>query len=499
LGQAVTNEDESLMRSLVAPIFLVAALADSPTPPGPGELVIALESALADAIAKAEPSVVSIAREKSENGETTTAVRGLHPVRTRMADESRIRGRVVPFAEDDQEDIQRLFSFDYGSGVVIGPDGLILTTCHTIKGASRLVVKAGGNQYFDAEVIAADPRSDLAVIVPQVQPGVPPPQLKPIALGDAAKLRKGSFLLALGSPFNAGRGANPSASWGILSNTSRRIEPNDSERQQPVGGRSLRHYPTLLQLDSKLNLGMSGGAVVNLKGELVGITTDAASPSGFDARAGYAIPIDPLIKRVIDTLREGKEFEYGFLGVSLDHHVTNRIASLDPQSPAGQGDLIRDDTIVAVNDLPVTDGDSLVLAVNAADVGKPVKLKVVREGQTLEKNVLVSKLAVSGEVIAINRPNLWRGLRVDFVSALAFGPSGESVLRAMALGGVGVAEVAPGSPAEAAGVKVGQVITRVNGKPVHTPAEFRKAVADLKGDVVLQTDPEQDPVKVPDK
>jgi serine protease Do len=487
------------MLSLVAPIFVVAALADSPPPPSPADLVEALETALADAIAKAEPSVVSIAREKSDNGETTTAVRGQHPIRRRPADELRFRGRGVPFQEDDQEDIQRLFSFDYGSGVVIGQDGQILTTCHTIKGASRLVVKAASNQYFDAEVIAADPRSDLAVIVPQLQPGMAPPQLKPIALGDASKLRKGSFLLALGSPFNAGRGANPSASWGILSNTARRIEPADWERQQPIGGRVLRHYPTLLQLDSKLNLGMSGGAVVNLKGELVGVTTDAASPSGFDARAGYAIPIDPLIRRVIDALRDGREFEYGFLGVSLDYRMSNRIASVDPQSPAGQGDLIRDDTIIAVNDQPVTDGDSLVLAVNAAEVGKPVKLKVVREGQVLEKHVLVSKLPISGEVIAINRPNPWRGLRVDFVSAVSFGPSSDSVLRAMALGGVGVAEVTAGSPAETAGLKVGQVITRVNGKPVHTPAEFRKAVSGLQGEVVLNTDADQEPVRVLEK
>src|SRR5262249_3395344 len=152
--------------------------------------------------------------------------------------------------------------------------------------------------------------------------------------------------------------ATPSASWGILSNTARRVEPRSDDELLP-GNRLLRYYPTLLQLDAKLNLGMSGGAVVNLKGELVGITTDAASPAGFDARAGYAVPMDPLVRRIVEALREGKEFEYGFLGISLDPRVSNQIAAVDPNTPAGQGDLLRDDVIVAVDDRPVHDGEGL--------------------------------------------------------------------------------------------------------------------------------------------
>ena len=81
------------------------------------------------------------------------------------------------------------------------------------------------------------------------------------------------------------------------------------------------NYPTLLQLDAKLNLGMSGGAVINLKGELVGLTTMASSPSGFDAMAGYAIPMDKIIKRAIATLKEGKEVEYGLLGIQADDKI----------------------------------------------------------------------------------------------------------------------------------------------------------------------------------
>src|SRR5262249_32997620 len=207
-------------------------------------------------------------------------------------------------------------SFDYGSGVVIGDKGEILTAYHVVRGAARLTVRAEKRQAFLAEIIAADPRSDLAVIAPKDGPE-PPPKLRPLAIGDSTRLRKGAFLVALGNPFNAARDdGRPSASWGILSNIARQIEPTPEEKSRQE--MQLRHYPARLQLDAKLNLGMSGGAVINLKGELVGLTTAAANAVGFDAQAGYAIPMDLLGRKVVETLKQGKEYEYGFLGINLD-------------------------------------------------------------------------------------------------------------------------------------------------------------------------------------
>ena len=98
-------------------------------------------------------------------------------------------------------------SFDYGSGVVVGDQGQILTAFHVVRGADRLRVRAAGQPAFEAEVIAADPRSDLAVIAPRAIPGVDAPRLKPLAIGDASRLRKGAFLIALGNPFNAAQTA----------------------------------------------------------------------------------------------------------------------------------------------------------------------------------------------------------------------------------------------------------------------------------------------------
>ncbi len=470
----------------LAPVLLallVWSQAPSPPPPGSIDVVSALEATLAEAIARAEPSVVAIARDKDGKSEETTAVRGRGPALAPVPEAPVPFGAFRGFEEPD---FSNYLSSDYGSGVVIGEKGEILTTFHVVKGASRLVVRAQGAKEFDAEVIAADPRSDLAVIAPRLVPGRAPPALKPIAMGDASKLRKGSFLLSLGNPFNAGRDGRASASWGILSNISRRLdlpsavlEPNKKQ---------LRHYPTLLQLDSKLNLGMSGGGVVNLRGELVGLTTNAANAGGFDAQAGYALPIDGLGRRAIEALKQGKEVEYGFLGVHLPRDNSNRIAEVTPGTPAGEGGLLLGDEITSIGGIPVVDSDTLVMAVNAFSPGSPIKLRVIRDGLPTEKTVFLSKLPVQGEVIATNRPAPWRGLRVDYVSTNPRTINGQDLLRAMAQGGVVVVDVQPGSPAEEAGIKPGQIIVNVEGEPVKNPADFFKAVANLKGSTQLTTE-----------
>ena len=322
-----------------------------------------------------------------------------------------------------------MISFDFGSGVVVGDEGQILTAYHVVRGAAQLIVRAADRQEFEAEIIAADPRSDLAVIVPVAIPGMPAPRLKPIALGDAGQLRKGSFLIALGNPFNAAQDGKPSASWGILSNLARRVEPEQDEMSMGPRRMTFPNYPTLLQLDSKLNLGMSGGAVVNLKGELVGLTTMASSPAGFDAMAGYAIPIDKIGRRAVETLKEGKEIEYGFLGIKAHLNSTNRVEEVTPNSPADQGQLQANDEILAVDDTPIVDFDSLILAINSHAPGDEVRLKLRRAGKELTKTVVLAKYPVDSDMIATNRPPAWRGLRVDYQSTVIRQGAGPPFLR----------------------------------------------------------------------
>jgi serine protease Do len=199
----------------------------------------------------------------------------------------------------------------------------------------------------------------------------------------------------------------------------------------------------------------------------------------------------------VDTLREGKEVGYGFLGISLyDENPTNRVRGFQPGSPASEVGFEKDDQIISVNGIPVEDGESLVAAVNSFAPGRPIFLKVVRNGRTLEKRLVLSKYPTKpgSEVIATNRPEPWRGLRVDYLSQI---PGGAVVLdptdrdNRVQAGGVAVTEIIPGSPADVAGLRPGQKIISVNGMPIRSPADFAQAVADAIGPVDLATDTER--------
>jgi serine protease Do len=450
-------------------------------PPSPIDVVSALETVVSDAIARAEPSVVAIHRLKGDNPQETLAIRGKSRPGA-VLEPGRPRGRFL--RELDATD---QISFDFGSGVVVGSEGQILTAYHVVRGAARLSVRAADRQRFEAEIIAADPRSDLAVIVPMAVPGMPPPMLRPMPLGDATHMRKGAFLLAIGNPFNAAQDGKPSASLGILSNVARRVEPEQDEMTNFARRFQFPNYPTLLQLDAKLNLGMSGGAVVNLRGELVGLTTMASSPAGFDAMAGYAIPMDRIGRRAVETLKQGKEIEYGLLGIRAQLGSTNRVEEVSANSPAAQGDIVANDEILAVNDIPVTDFDTLILAINSFAPGDEVRLKIRRAGKDLLKTVLLAKYPVDGDMIATNRKPAWRGLRIDYQSTLSARTAMPNFLEPLP-GGVVVSEVQENSPAARAGLKKFQVIRQVEKTPVTTPPQFEKAVEGLKGPATLLTD-----------
>ena len=220
---------------------------------------------------------------------------------------------------------------------------------------------------------------------------------------------------------------------------------------------------------------MSGGAVVNLKGELVGLTTNAANAGGFDAQAGYALPIDTLARRAIEALKQGKEVEYGFLGVQLPRRQLEPDRGRPARDPGRRGgpDARRRDRL---DRRPP--GGRLRHPGHGRQRLQPRRRRSssgsVRDGAEIEKTVVLSKLRVYGEVIATNRPTTWRGLRVDFVSTDPKVVNGPDLLQAMAQGGVVVAEVQPGSAAEEAGLKVGQIIVKVEGEPVKNPGRLRQ-------------------------
>ena len=303
-----------------------------------------------------------------------------------------------------------------------------------------------------------------------------------------ARLRKGAFLIALGNSFNAAMDGSASASWGILSNIARKLDIDRDELDgaaQDAGPGEFSH--AACSSIPKLNLGMSGGAVINLERRAGGDDDHGVKPvwlrrAGRICGARWTASSGARSQRS----RRVKKSNTGCSASTLTASTRTRSVEVQPNSPAAFGQLQINDQIVAVNGIPVTDFETLILAVNAYSAGDAVRLKIHRGDETLERTIVLAKLSVDGEVIATNRPKPWRGLRVEYASAfyrqLAF-THGEP-----AAPGVVVVGVEDGSPAAAAGLKRGQLIRRVGDKDVRSPREFAEAVAAQDGPVKLDTD-----------
>lgn len=363
----------------------------------------------------------------------------------------------------------------FGSGVVIDPDGLILTNFHVVRDARKIYVRLPGGKGSYADIHAGDGRSDLAVLK-VLDPDILP--LQRIQFGDGGRLRKGQFVISIANPFAAGfRDGSPSASWGIISNLRRRAPAKPLLDEMDRYRISFHQYGTLIQVDARLNLGCSGGALVDLEGKLVGLTTAMAAVTGGETAGGFAVPIDQRIRDVIDSLAQGKEVEYGFLGVSfapgLQPHEPPRLNTVFSNSPAARAGLHQGDVIVAVNDSPVKESDDVFLAIGIQPAGSEVR--ITARSDDVQTKVVRARLAKSYQpsdrFIASNRRPLVYGLRVDYTSVLVQRDLG---MRERFPQGVYVCEVQSNSPADAARLQ-DAVITEVNDQPVSEPDEFYKA------------------------
>lgn len=464
----------------------------------------ALEQAFVQAIAQAEPSVVSIARIRRPARLAPTKERGIGP--------------------DDPDDPESpdFVPNDFGAGIIIPPSdnphernsrkAYILTNYHVVRGGtvegqekpaetSIHVRLANRSRGYDAKIYAADPRSDLAVLT------IDEPNAQPIKLGDASKLKKGQLVLALGNPYAIARDGSASVSWGMVSNISRRPELPETNaresRNDPPKGETIHHLGNLLQVDTRLNLGTSGGALINLRGELVGITTSLAALVGYENSVGYAVPVDEAMLRIIKTLSEGKEVEYGFLGVSLTPraesslHMRKRpgaqVMGVIANSPAELGGIKPFDLISEVNGKKIFSRVDLTREIGKLPPEEKAKLTVYRNSDDEPQTVTVElgKWPVrddEGIIAARRRFDPWRGLVVDYSSGRQkhFQQGGLPDERSRSPMAVLVTDVISPSPAMAANLEQGDLITHVNGKSVTTPRQFYETVKGLSGNVTLQ-------------
>jgi len=371
-----------------------------------------------------------------------------------------------------------------GSGVIIHPDGYILTNEHVIAGADKITVYLPDGREFKAEVRGKDPRSDLAVIKINAS------NLPVAALGDSERIKIGQWVVAIGNPFGfALQNTEPTVTAGVISALHRSL------------GRSLQRdkdYNDLIQTDAAINPGNSGGPLVNLKGEVIGINVAIFSTTGGYQGIGFAIPINTA-KRIINRLIEGKKVLYGWLGVSvqdvnekimkyfgLNEKKGVLVVGVVKDGPADKAGIHERDIILKFDNQVINNVRELINLVSATEVGKKVKLTLWRDKKEIVVIVDIGQRPENAEVkeaagISINTKQ-WRGMEVEEIN--------EGNIRRFNLekrSGVVITRVEENSPADEAGLIPGDVILEIEKQPVKNLSDYEKITHSLKGLVGIRT------------
>jgi serine protease Do len=365
-----------------------------------------------------------------------------------------------------------------GSGFIVSTDGYILTNNHVVGNADKVIVRLHDNREFNAAVIGADKRSDVALIKIDAK------KLPVLPLGSSDNLEVGEWVLAFGSPF----GLRDTMTAGIVS----------AKGRTSVG---ITDYENFIQTDAAINPGNSGGPLVNLKGEVIGINTAIASRSGGYQGIGFAIPIK-LADFVRKQLQSGGSVHRGYLGVLIQELTPELAKSFGMQdtkgaligdvtndSPAAKAGLKSGDVVVELNGQPVTEVGSFRNQVSMIAPGKEAKLTLLRDGKRVTVNVQLGELP-SQEQLTHSRGNndsaqsfdklglTVQTLTEDMANQLGYEASE---------GGVVVTDVQPSSIAADSGIRAGSLIRQVNRQPVRSAEEFKKAInkASQDGSVLL--------------
>ena len=370
--------------------------------------------------------------------------------------------------EDQQEQPREQREHSLGSGVIVNPDGYILTNNHVVEGASDVQVTLSDKRTLKAKVIGTDPRTDIAVLK------IPTSNLSTVTLGDSTKAKVGDIVLAVGDPFGIGE----TVTMGIVSATGRR----DLRLEGPEG------YEDFIQTDASINPGNSGGALVNTRGELIGINTAIISNGGGGNQGiGFAVPVN-MARTVMEQILKTGKVTRGFLGVSIQEVTPDLakafnlpsaegalIGDVTPDSPGAKAGLQKGDVITALNGQKVSDYHDLRLRISQTAPGTSIKLDVYRGGQKQQMTATLGEFpekaqeaesTPQGEAPALEGVQV-ENLNSDITQQLNL-PAGTR--------GVIITRVDPDSTAAETGLQRGDVIQEVNRKQVANVEQFRAAV-----------------------
>jgi serine protease Do len=466
----------ALVLALSAVIGVWLSRSPSPAKAGDGEVNSELSSAFIEIARAVEPSVVNV----------STVTQPTQPLRPQ--NELNIpRNSIDQFELGSGEPVRR----GNGSGVIVDAQGYILTNYHVIDGADRIKVRFYDGSEAPGKVIGSDRETDLAVV--KVEPVA---SMSAARFGDSEKMRVGDWVLAIGSPF----GFDQTVTAGIISAKDR----DSKEVHKQVG------FQYFLQTDAAVNHGNSGGPLINLSGEVIGINSLIATSTGDYNGISFAIPSSEAISVYKQLVKQGRVIR-GFLGAMPDR-VTPQIAKIyglpaprgaiisnvdatvkvdgvTVESPAAKAGLKLNDVIVEFRGERVKDNEDLVRRVASTPVGTTAPVKIYRDGRQMTLNVVIGRRP-GREPIANTAaaPASVNDLRKESLGVVVANISSQLALDSDLEGakGVLVQRVDPGSVADDAGLKVNDVIETINRETIDDKEDFKRALNRLKsGDPIV--------------
>lgn len=371
-----------------------------------------------------------------------------------------------------------------GSGVIISSDGYIVTNNHVVEGAEELEVVLNDKHTYKAKVIGTDPSTDLAVIQ------IPAQNLAALTFGNSDAARVGEWVVAVGNPFNL----ESTVTTGIVSAKGRGLgiigqrRRGNFEGPAPTVDSPLESF---IQTDAVVNPGNSGGALVNLKGELIGINTAIASPTGSFAGYAFAVPSN-LVKKVAGDLIKYGNVQRGYLGIVLDELNSKNaeeygiketkgvyVKSFSPNSAAKEAGIQSGDVIVKVDGMNVNTVPQLQELIGRKQPGESAMLTLSRGGSTKDVAVKLRNRDGGNQLLKLDRGQVLLGDLGVQLNDLT--PREKALLKQNGVEGGAKVGILDAGKFSRAGVQEGFIITKLNGKPIHSVQEFKKEMEGKKG------------------
>jgi serine protease Do len=463
------------------PVYVTAKADTSPA----NNRVMSLSNSFADVIEKVTPSIVHI---ESTQIIKASQQQGENPFMSDPFFRQFFGGNGQSIRPRDQRES------GIGSGVIVSPDGYILTNNHVVAKATTVMVTLLDKREFKAKVIGADPQTDVAVI--KINAG----NLHPLPLGNSDAARVGDIVFAIGNPFNF----NDTVTMGIVSAKGRSLEAGE-------------HLQDFIQTDAAINPGNSGGALINAQGNMIAMNTAIiAGNSGFGGEGGnvgigFAVPVN-MARQVMDQLIKNGKVSRGFIGVTLEpvnadlaqqFGLSNTngaiVTDVTPGQPGAKAGLKSGDVITAIDGQKVTDSTDLTMKVTEHAPGQTVALDVIRDGKPMKVNVTLGLRPTTinfaenknGGESPNGSGNEENGKASSYgIHVQAITPDiAQQIGIPASTRGVVVTSIDPDSPAAdpSKGVGQGSVITAVNRQPVNNVQDFQRLMSAANGKPVLLT------------